>query len=70
MLNHGSPYQALWTYSDLKKGFLMTAEMDIKKDEEIYDSYGKKSSYNFLLHMPSYSKTRMAKTTKMFSHSS
>lgn len=50
MLNHGSPYQALWTYSDLKKGFLMTAEMDIKKDEEIYDSYGKKSSYNFLLH--------------------
>ena len=28
----------------------MTAETDIKKDEEIYDSYGKKSSYNFLLH--------------------
>lgn len=28
----------------------MTAEMDIKKDEEIFDSYGKKSSYTFLLH--------------------
>ena len=50
MLNHAEPYHATWTYSNGRGGFLMTAEMDIKKDEEIFDSYGKKSSYNFLLH--------------------
>ena len=50
MLNHAQPYQATWTYSNGRGGFLMTAEMDIKKDEEIFDSYGKKSSYTFLLH--------------------
>jgi hypothetical protein len=28
----------------------MTATSDISKDEEIYDSYGEKSSYQFLMH--------------------
>lgn len=50
MLNHASPYQASWTYNNDRGGFQMTAEMDIKQDEEIFDSYGGKSSYNFLLH--------------------
>jgi len=50
MLNHASPYQASWSYNDGRDGFLMKAKMDIKKDEEIFDSYGGKSSYNFLLH--------------------
>jgi hypothetical protein len=50
MLNHARPYQGTWNYNDARGGFLMTANTDIKKDEEIYDSYGEKSSYNFLLH--------------------
>lgn len=50
MLNHAKPYQATWTYNNNRGGFEMTATEDIKKDEEIFDSYGSKSSYNFLLH--------------------
>ena len=50
MFNHKKPFAAPWTYDDERKGFKMTAGVDINKDQEINDSYGDKSSHDFLLH--------------------
>lgn len=49
MLNHNRPPDAIWTYDDSIQGFKMTAARNIKKGQEIFDSYGEKSSYEFLL---------------------
>ena len=50
MLNHKRPFDAMWAYDNEFQGFRMTAANDIKKDDEIFDSYGQKTSYDFLLH--------------------
>jgi hypothetical protein len=50
MFNHARPFHADWTYSDERGGFIMTAGVDITKDQEIFNSYGEKNSHDFLLH--------------------
>ena len=40
MLNHKRPFDAMWAYDNEFQGFRMTAANDIKKDDEIFDSYG------------------------------
>ena len=32
MFNHAKPYHTKWSYSDERNGFIMTANVDIKKD--------------------------------------
>jgi protein-histidine N-methyltransferase len=49
MLNHRRPRQTGWTYDDGHGGFIIEALEDIKRGEQIYDSYGKKCNTRFLL---------------------
>ena len=49
MLNHKRPRQTNWTYTDDREGFIITALEDIKRGEQVYDSYGKKCNTRFLL---------------------
>ena len=49
MLNHKRPRQASWAYSDEKGGFVIETWEDIKRGEQIHDSYGKKCNTRFLL---------------------
>ena len=49
MLNHKRPRQTSWTYTDDRQGFIIEALEDIKRGEQVYDSYGKKCNTRFLL---------------------
>ena len=49
MLNHKRPRQTAWTYTDEREGFIIEALEDIKRGEQIFDSYGKKCNTRFLL---------------------
>jgi len=49
MLNHKRPKQTSWTYTDEKQGFVIEALKDIDRNEQIYDSYGKKCNSRFFL---------------------
>ena len=49
MFNTETPKNALWYYDDSKNGFIVEAYTDIKKNEQVFDSYGKKCNYRFFL---------------------
>ena len=49
MLNHRSPRQTQWFYSDQLNSFIIQAIQEIEIDDEIFDSYGKKCNSRFLL---------------------
>lgn len=49
MLNHKRPRQTSWTYSDEHEGFIIEAVEDIKRGEQVFDSYGKKCNSRFFL---------------------
>src|ERR1700691_413738 len=49
MLNHKRPRQTTWSYTDERAGFIIESLDDIKRGDEIYDSYGKKCNSRFLL---------------------
>lgn len=49
MLNHKRPRQTTWTYTDDMAGFIIEATEDIKRGEQVYDSYGRKCNSRFLL---------------------
>lgn len=49
MLNHRRPRQTSWSYSDERGGFIIESLEDIKRGEQVYDSYGKKCNTRFLL---------------------
>lgn len=49
MLNHKRPRQTGWWYDDDLKGFVIEAIEDIKRGDQVYDSYGRKCNTRFLL---------------------
>ncbi len=49
MLNHKRPRQTTWTYSDERQGFIIDCLEDIKRGEQVYDSYGRKCNSRFFL---------------------
>ena len=50
MLNHrDDPQHTSWSYSDQNKGFFIQAIDDIKRGEQVYDSYGAKSNQTFFI---------------------
>ena len=49
MLNHKRPRETKWTYEQERRGFEITALQNIKKDSEIYDSYGRKCNSRFFV---------------------
>ena len=49
MLNHKRPRQTTWNYTDDRRGFVIDALDDIKRGEQVYDSYGKKCNSRFFL---------------------
>ena len=49
MLNHKRPRQTTWNYTDDRRGFIIEAMDDIKRGEQVYDSYGKKCNSRFFL---------------------
>merc|ERR1712003_301953 len=49
MLNHRRPRETKWTYSQKKRGFLITALQNIAENSEIYDSYGRKCNSRFFV---------------------
>lgn len=49
MLNHAIPDNAYWKYRDSKKEFHCIAEEDIKRNDEVFISYGKKGNKSLLL---------------------
>ena len=50
MLNHKRPKQTSWSYNNEKQGFVVESMENLKKGEQIYDSYGKKCNSRFFLH--------------------
>lgn len=49
MLNHRRPQQTAWEYSDKREGFIIESKEDIKRGEQVFDSYGKKCNSRFFL---------------------
>ena len=49
MLNHRQPQQTSWEYSDKRNGFIIESKEDIKRGDQVYDSYGKKCNSRFFL---------------------
>ncbi len=49
MLNHRRPKQTSWMYSDEKEGFVIESDEDIERNDQVYDSYGRKCNSRFLL---------------------
>merc|ERR1712130_704879 len=49
MLNHKRPRETKWTYSQKKRGFLITALQNIPENSEIFDSYGRKCNSRFFV---------------------
>ena len=49
MFNTRTPKNTLWYYEDSKNGFIVEAVTDVKKGEQLFDSYGKKCNYRFFL---------------------
>src|SRR4051812_31982712 len=49
MLNHRRPKQTSWFYSEENKGFIIESLEDIKRGEQVCDSYGRKCNSRFLL---------------------
>ena len=49
LLNHRRPRQTQWFFDDEKDAFIVQAVEDINIGQEIFDSYGKKTNYRFLL---------------------
>ena len=49
MLNHQRPKETQWSYCDERQGFIIEATDDIKRGQQVYDSYGKKCNTRFLL---------------------
>lgn len=49
MLNHRRPRQTSWWYDDGREGFVIESLEEIKRGDQIYDSYGKKCNTRFLL---------------------
>lgn len=49
MLNHQRPKETQWSYCDEREGFIIEATDDIKRGQQVYDSYGKKCNTRFLL---------------------
>ena len=43
------PRQTSWYYTDDRRGFVIEALEDIKRGEQVFDSYGKKCNTRFLL---------------------
>lgn len=49
MLNHKRPRETSWTYTDEKAGFVIEACQDIPRNNQVFDSYGKKCNSRFFL---------------------
>ena len=49
MLNHKYNENVRWTFSNTKNGFEMTAVNEIKRNQQIFGSYGKKLIGNNVL---------------------
>ena len=49
MLNHLRPRQTSWTFNQSMYQFTITSLQTLKKDQQVYDSYGKKCNSRFLL---------------------
>ena len=49
MLNHKRPRETSWTYTDEKAGFVIEACQDIPRNNQVFDSYGKKCNSLFFL---------------------
>ena len=49
MFNTENPKNSYWYYDDLRNGFVVEASRDIAKNEQLFDSYGKKCNYRFFL---------------------
>jgi len=50
MLNHKRPPDVDWTFDDERDAFVMTAARDIRRGEEMCDSYGRKPNGRFFVH--------------------
>ena len=50
LINHKSPSQTQWYYDNSLDAFVIQALEDIPEGNEIYDSYGKKTNSQLLLH--------------------
>jgi len=50
MANHRRPADVEWSYDEPESAFRMTAARDIRKGEEIHNSYGRKPRGRFFLH--------------------
>ena len=50
LLNHSDKPNTHWYFDDNKDAFLVVATKDIKKNTEIYDSYGAKTNFELMLY--------------------
>lgn len=49
MLNHKRPRQTKWTYVANRNGFVITTLMEVARNNEVFDSYGRKCNSRFFV---------------------
>ena len=49
MLNHRLPKQTAWNYSNEMNGFVIESIEEVEIGNEVFDSYGRKCNFRFLL---------------------
>ena len=49
MMNHETEHEVSWGFDDKQDAFVATAVKDIKRGQQIYDTYGAKPNSAFLL---------------------
>eukprot|EP00463_Aulacantha_scolymantha_P005492 TRINITY_DN6858_c0_g1_i1.p1 TRINITY_DN6858_c0_g1~~TRINITY_DN6858_c0_g1_i1.p1 ORF type:complete len:83 (-),score=7.94 TRINITY_DN6858_c0_g1_i1:206-454(-) len=49
MLNHKIPCETSWSFDDSRYGFIITAMTTYLKDDEVFDSYGRKCNHRYFV---------------------
>lgn len=49
LLNHNDKCQTIWYYNEITRSFIVKATQEINEGKEIFDSYGKKTNYTYLM---------------------
>lgn len=50
MFNTDTPKNTFWHYDKARKGFVVEAHTDIRKGEQLFDTYGVKCNYRYFLY--------------------
>ena len=50
MFNHNDDFNVDWAYDEDREGFKVVAVKDISQGEQLFDTYGQRTSYAFFMY--------------------